>query len=110
MPLIGNDDDYCRWMTDAGLNKIRYHDWTSAVEPYLGDLPRPCAAERSARFWLAKWMDRPFAHVLDRLISVLQSLSDRNDAIRRVCVEKPVAGHATGGADRWCVRAANPQR
>lgn len=77
-PSLGTCDDYCRWMTDAGLQLVRRHDWTSAVDR-TWEICRD-RVRRSGMRWLAKLIDRNSVLFLDRFDTILQAY--RSGAMR----------------------------
>lgn len=70
-PSLGTASDYNRWMVDAGLKNVRYHDWTSAVDrtwEICRDRVRQCGVR-----WLAKWIDRNSVLFLERFDTILEA-------------------------------------
>jgi tocopherol O-methyltransferase len=93
-PSLGTSEDYCRWMTDAGLNKVRCHDWTSAVDR-TWEICRD-RVHRSGVRWLAKWIDRNSVMFLDRFDTILQAYRSGAMKYGVFVFEKPTAGRVIG--------------
>ena len=86
-PSLGSSKDYVRWMTDAGLKNVRYHDWTSAVD-HTWEICRDRVRLSGIR-QLARWIDRNSVMFLDRFDTILQAY--RSGAMKYGCfiAERP---------------------
>lgn len=80
-PSLGDKEDYFRWITDAGLNLTKYHDWTASVDR-TWEICRE-RVERTGVRWLAKVIDRNTVLFLDRFDTILQAY--RSGAMKYGC-------------------------
>ncbi|HEY2882273.1 MAG TPA: class I SAM-dependent methyltransferase [Pirellulales bacterium] len=80
-PGLGAEHDYRQWMSDAGLQMVRCHDWTAAV-----DRTWEICRQRVDRYgvrWLARLIDRNSVMFLDRFDAILQAY--RTGAMKYGC-------------------------
>ena len=94
MPFAGNPRRYVGWLTEAGFDRVRCHDWTSAVNR-TWEICRD-RVRRSGMRWLAKSIDRKSVLFLDRFDTILEAY--RSGAMRygAFVFEKPI------GNDKQC--------
>ncbi|MFN9720776.1 MAG: class I SAM-dependent methyltransferase [Planctomycetota bacterium] len=70
-PSFGTENDYCQWLTDAGLTMTKVHDWTSRVSKTW-----EICRDRVHRFGirrLASWIDPEQIIFLDRFQTLLDA-------------------------------------
>jgi tocopherol O-methyltransferase len=86
-PSLGTREDYSHWMADAGLNLVRYHDWTSRVDR-TWEICRD-RVRRTRMHWLAHLIDRNSVLFLERFDTILQAY--RSGAMKYGCfiAERP---------------------
>jgi tocopherol O-methyltransferase len=86
-PSLGTQEDYSDWMADAGLNLVRYHDWTSRVDR-TWEICRD-RVRRTRMHWLARLIDRNSVVFLERFDTILQAY--RSGAMKYGCfiAERP---------------------
>jgi tocopherol O-methyltransferase len=80
-PSLGTFGDYRRWMTDAGLEVVREHDWTARVDrtwEICDDRVRRSGLRR-----LAGWVHADTAMFLDRFKTILDAY--RSGAMQYGC-------------------------
>ncbi len=80
-PSLGTKEDYSRWMSDAELKLVRYHDWTAAVDRTW----EICCdrVQRTGMRWLARVIDRNSLMFLERFDTILQAY--RSGAMKYGC-------------------------
>jgi tocopherol O-methyltransferase len=80
-PSLGTAEDYMGWMKEAGLNSLRFQDWTASVTRTW----EICQARvrRTGVRWLARAVDRNSLLFLDRFGAILQAY--RSGAMRYGC-------------------------
>jgi tocopherol O-methyltransferase len=80
-PSLGTKEDYSRWMSDAELKLVRYHDWTAAVDR-TWEICRD-RVQRTGMRWLARVIDRNSLMFLERFDTILQAY--RSGAMKYGC-------------------------
>lgn len=80
-PSLGTSQDYQQWMTQAGLEFKRYHDWTERVAKTWEICDR--RVKRTGVRWLARVIDKGSVVFLDRFNTILQAY--RTGAMRYGC-------------------------
>jgi tocopherol O-methyltransferase len=88
-PSLGSMDDYCEWMTEAGLTVEVAEDWTDRVERTWEICEQ--RVRRSGVRWLARLIDRNTVMFLERFRTILEAY--RTGAMQYGCLvaSKPVA-------------------
>ena len=80
-PSLGTAEDYARWMAEAGLTSLRYHDWTAAVTR-TWEICQDRVRRTGVR-WLARAIDRNSVLFLERFDAILQAY--RSGAMKYGC-------------------------
>jgi len=80
-PSLGAADDYKQWIEAAGLVRLRYHDWTSAVVRTWEICQE--RVRRTGMRWLARAVDQNSLLFLDRFDAILQAY--RTGAMKYGC-------------------------
>jgi tocopherol O-methyltransferase len=70
-PSLGTEDDYRRWMIEAGLKDVRVLDWTSSVAR-TWEICRDRVRRARVR-WLAKVLDMNLVRFIDRFDTILEA-------------------------------------
>jgi tocopherol O-methyltransferase len=80
-PSLGAAKDYQQWIEQAGLVRLRYHDWTSAVVRTWEICHQ--RVRRTGVRWLARAVDQNSVLFLDRFDTILQAY--RTGAMKYGC-------------------------
>jgi tocopherol O-methyltransferase len=87
-PSLRTAEDYTRWMAEASLTSLRYHDWTAAVTR-TWEICQDRVRRTGVR-WLARAIDRNSALFLERFDAILQAY--RSGAMKYGCFIAERAG------------------